>query len=118
MAIANLDTALRCKPDYPEAWFQKGFALGSLGRHEDAIACFDEMLKLRSNDSWVWHNRAIALGKLERHLTLASLVAIYSHYDYFVKNGNTLRPSVLSSATWCVLIKLQTYATLYLVTLK
>lgn len=55
VAIANLDTALRCKPDYPEAWFQKGFALGSLGRHEDAIACFDEMLKLRSNDSWVWH---------------------------------------------------------------
>lgn len=31
VAIANLNTALRCKPDYPEAWFQKGFALGSLG---------------------------------------------------------------------------------------
>ncbi|BCX07842.1 MAG: hypothetical protein KatS3mg066_1701 [Fischerella sp.] len=64
-----------------------------------------------------WFRRGFLL-LLCKHLTLASLVAIYSHYDYCVKNGNTLRRSVLSSATWCVLIKLQTYATLYLVTLK
>ena len=37
-AIASFDKALGYKPDYTEALSQRGFALGSLGRHEEAIA--------------------------------------------------------------------------------
>ncbi len=62
-AIASLDKALKCKPDYADAWSQRGFALGSLGRHEEAVASFDAALAIRLNACW-WHNRGIALGKL------------------------------------------------------
>ncbi|MBD0304429.1 MAG: hypothetical protein ICV85_20400, partial [Tolypothrix sp. T3-bin4] len=52
-AIANFDKALRCKSNYPEALSQKGFALGCLGQHTAAIACFDLTLELRADACWV-----------------------------------------------------------------
>lgn len=66
-AIASLDKALKCQPDYADAWSQRGIALGSLGCHDQAILNFDKALALRPDTSWVWHNRGIALGKLSRY---------------------------------------------------
>jgi tetratricopeptide (TPR) repeat protein len=44
-AIASYDKALEFKPDYHEAWNNRGIALGNLGRWEEAIASFDKALE-------------------------------------------------------------------------
>ena len=38
MAIASFDKALEIKPDSYEAWYNRGNALGNLGRLKEAIA--------------------------------------------------------------------------------
>ena len=52
-AIACLDSAIKCEPHYPDALSQRGFALGNLGRHEEAIASFDYALSIQPDASWV-----------------------------------------------------------------
>ena len=37
-AIASYDQAIHLKPEFSEAWYNRGIALGNLGRHEEAIA--------------------------------------------------------------------------------
>ena len=35
------DKAIEIDPNNAEAWFNKGFALGGMGRYDEAIAAFD-----------------------------------------------------------------------------
>ncbi|MEG4348322.1 tetratricopeptide repeat protein [Microcoleus sp. LAD1_D3] len=65
-AIASLDKALEIKPDYHEAWINRGHALGNLGRWEEAIASFDKALEIKTDYHAAWYLRGIALGKLGR----------------------------------------------------
>jgi tetratricopeptide (TPR) repeat protein len=46
-AIASYDRALEIKPDYHEAWNNRGVALGNLGRLEEAIASYDRALEIK-----------------------------------------------------------------------
>ncbi|MGB5596800.1 MAG: tetratricopeptide repeat protein, partial [Crocosphaera sp.] len=39
--------AVKFKPDKDEAWYNRGIALGNLGRHEDAIASYDKALEFK-----------------------------------------------------------------------
>ena len=48
------------------AWYNKGVALGSLGRNKEAIVCFDEAIKLDPEDSLAWGNKGVALKKFDR----------------------------------------------------
>lgn len=64
VAIALLDKALLCRPDYADAWSHRGFVLGKLGQHIEAIINFERALAIKPEASWVWHNRGTALGKL------------------------------------------------------
>jgi tetratricopeptide (TPR) repeat protein len=43
-AIACFDKALEIKPDLHAAWNNRGYALGNLGRLEEAIASYDKAL--------------------------------------------------------------------------
>ncbi|KXS91697.1 hypothetical protein OA58_07530, partial [Microcystis aeruginosa NIES-88] len=65
-AIASWDRALEIKPDYHEAWGNRGVALYNLGRFEEVIASYDKALEIKPDDHGGWHNRGIALANLGR----------------------------------------------------
>ncbi|MEA5516821.1 tetratricopeptide repeat protein, partial [Nodularia sp. UHCC 0506] len=58
--------ALEFKPDDHYAWNSRGYALGNLGRYEEAIASFDKALEFKPDYHKAWYYRGIALGKLGR----------------------------------------------------
>ena len=66
-AIENYDIAIDLKPNYEDAWYNKGVNLGKLERHNEAIACYDKALDLNPNDEKAWHNKGVMLERLERH---------------------------------------------------
>jgi len=82
-AIASYDQALKIKPDYYEAWNNRGNALGKLGRLEEAIASYDQALKIKPDYHKVWNNRGVALGKLGR---LEEAIASYDQALKFRPN--------------------------------
>jgi tetratricopeptide (TPR) repeat protein len=41
-------------------------ALGSLGKYEEAIECFDKALDIDQNDASIWDNKGFVLGSLGR----------------------------------------------------
>jgi tetratricopeptide (TPR) repeat protein len=65
-AIDSYDKALQLKPDYCEAWNNRGVALRKLGRFEEAIASYDKALEVKSDNYEAWNNRGIALRRLGR----------------------------------------------------
>jgi tetratricopeptide (TPR) repeat protein len=46
-AIACYDQVLHIKPDYHEAWFNRGVALAELGQFEEGIASYDQALHFK-----------------------------------------------------------------------
>ncbi|MEH1798955.1 MAG: tetratricopeptide repeat protein, partial [Nostoc sp.] len=65
-AIASYDQALKFKPDYHQAWYNRGYALRNLGRTEEAIASYDQALKFKPDYHQAWYNRGYALRNLGR----------------------------------------------------
>ncbi|MHC5757298.1 tetratricopeptide repeat protein [Nostoc sp.] len=65
-AIASYDQALKFKPDYHQAWYNRGNALRNLGRTEEAIASYDQALKFKPDYHQAWYNRGNALDDLGR----------------------------------------------------
>ncbi|TRU86842.1 MAG: tetratricopeptide repeat protein, partial [Microcystis novacekii Mn_MB_F_20050700_S1D] len=65
-AIASYDQALEIKPDFHQAWYNRGIALGKLGRYEDAIASYARALEIKPDDHEAWNNRENALRNLGR----------------------------------------------------
>ena len=46
-------------------WYHEGISLKSLGKHEEAISCFDTLISVfEFEDSDKWYNKGIALEKL------------------------------------------------------
>jgi tetratricopeptide (TPR) repeat protein len=66
-AISSYDKALQVKPDKHGFWYNRGIALGELGRYEEAIASYDRALKVKPDKHAAWYNRGIALGELGRY---------------------------------------------------
>lgn len=48
-------------------WSNKGAAFDVLGRHEEALGCFDRALAIDPRNALVWNHRGAALGGLGRH---------------------------------------------------
>lgn len=48
-------------------WSSKGKSLSQLGRHEEAIECFDKALAIAARDPGTWGNKGIALDGLGRY---------------------------------------------------
>ena len=45
----------------------KGTTLGKLGKHDEAIKCFDKAIKLNPNYEKAWNNKGVALDNLGKH---------------------------------------------------
>jgi tetratricopeptide (TPR) repeat protein len=68
---AQYDKALAIRPKDFRAWNNRGGVLVSLGRLEDAIACFNHVLEINPDDTKAQQNRA-SLMKTLRARTLES----------------------------------------------
>uniref|UniRef100_UPI0011788002 CHAT domain-containing protein n=1 Tax=Calothrix rhizosoleniae TaxID=888997 RepID=UPI0011788002 len=55
------------KPDYHEAWYNRGLALGNLGKYEQAIVSWDKALEIKPDYHKAWYNRGLDLGNLGRY---------------------------------------------------
>ena len=49
-ALSYFEQALMLKPDDPDLWNQKGIALRSLGRYDEASECYNKSLQLDPRD--------------------------------------------------------------------
>ncbi len=66
-ALASLDRALACKPDFVAGHYNRGNALFALGRHGEALASFEGTLALDPNHVNARYNRGNTLRELRRH---------------------------------------------------
>ncbi len=48
-------------------WNNKGASLAELGRHQDALACYDRAIEINPRYASAWYNKGAALGDLGRH---------------------------------------------------
>jgi predicted O-linked N-acetylglucosamine transferase (SPINDLY family) len=65
-ALASYDTAIKLKPDYAEAYNNRGNALCELNRFDDALADYDKAITLKPDYAAVLINRGTALCELNR----------------------------------------------------
>ena len=49
-ALSFIDQALLLEPENPDLWNQKGIALRSLGRYDEASDCYNKSLQLDPRD--------------------------------------------------------------------
>src|SRR5262249_54878555 len=54
------------KPDYAEAFYNRGIALQELEHFDEALASYDKALALKPDYAAAFYNRGVALRKLER----------------------------------------------------
>lgn len=81
-AISCFDKAIKCfqkdqkdkgKERFKHAWYGKGLLILSLGRHEDAVWCFDKATKIEDNEEdtkWlakVWYHKGVSYSSLKRY---------------------------------------------------
>jgi tetratricopeptide (TPR) repeat protein len=66
-ALANYDRALSLRPDFPEAWSNRGAALRAAGRHAEALESLDRALAIKPDHVETLNNRGIVLQTLGRH---------------------------------------------------
>ena len=63
-ALVYVTKAVKLKPDFAEAWYNKGMTHGKLGQHKEALACYDEAVKLKPDFAEAWYNKGVTLGEL------------------------------------------------------
>ena len=66
-AIFAYDQAIRLKPDYADAYNNRGAAKYLLGRHDDALADYDEAIRLKPDYAEAYYNRGATKYLLGRH---------------------------------------------------
>ncbi|MBF2046403.1 MAG: tetratricopeptide repeat protein [Elainella sp. C42_A2020_010] len=66
LALTCFNQAIHYKPDYHEAWNNRGVALSDLGRKEEAISSYDQALAIKPTLHEAWYNRGNALSDLGR----------------------------------------------------
>jgi tetratricopeptide (TPR) repeat protein len=62
-AIASYEKATNLKPDYHEAWTNRGNTLVSLEKLSEAIASYDKAIELKPDYCEAWYNKAFTLRK-------------------------------------------------------
>jgi tetratricopeptide (TPR) repeat protein len=63
-AIEDYDQAIKLKPDYTDAYINRGDARGKLGDDKGAIADYDQAIKLKPDFTYAYINRGNARGNL------------------------------------------------------
>jgi CHAT domain-containing protein len=86
--VRSYDKAIEFKPDFHEAWYNRGVALGNLGLIEDAIASYDKALEIKIDFHQAWLNRGIAAGNSDScNQLLASLSSIARQNPHLNQRG-------------------------------
>jgi tetratricopeptide (TPR) repeat protein len=67
MRIVSFEQAIKIKPDYHDAWSNRGNALRKLERYEEAIASYDQAIKFKPDFYQAWCNRGFTLNELEKY---------------------------------------------------
>ena len=107
VASAYYTGAIELKPDYEEAWNNKGNALYSLGKVDDAIKCYDKAIEIHPEYAEAWNNKGTALKKKgledEALRCYNRAIEIDSEYkDAWMNKGNTLfNQKLLGDALKC-----------------
>ena len=57
-SLKIFDKAIEIKPDYHQAWYNRGIALRQLGRLEQAIASYDKAIEIKPDKHEAWYNKA------------------------------------------------------------
>ncbi|MFB2877976.1 TPR end-of-group domain-containing protein [Floridanema aerugineum] len=57
-AILAYDEALKLKPDYHDAWYNRGIDLAKLGRFYEAIDSFNKVLEIKPDNPHAFYNKA------------------------------------------------------------
>ena len=58
LALKGYEKAIELKPDYAEAWDNKGAALSKLKRYEDALEAHEKAIELKPDLANAWFNKA------------------------------------------------------------
>ncbi|MDJ0743339.1 MAG: tetratricopeptide repeat protein [Xenococcaceae cyanobacterium MO_167.B27] len=66
-AIAAFDQAVSIKPDFVEAWTNKGFAQGKLGRHLEKFSSCARATHIAPDFAEAWNCRGLARGDLRQY---------------------------------------------------
>ncbi|NEO82937.1 MAG: tetratricopeptide repeat protein [Spirulina sp. SIO3F2] len=73
-AIAFWDQAIELKPDYYQAWGNRGLGLKNLKQHQAALESYDQALKIAPDFYKAWYNRGLVLDELQQY---AEAIAAY-----------------------------------------
>jgi hypothetical protein len=65
--VESYERAIALKPDYAEAYNNRGIALGALDRPADALQSYERAIALRPDYAEAFYNRGNALRELHRH---------------------------------------------------
>ncbi len=57
----------RIDPADVAGWYNEGCALATLGRHEEAVDCYDKALRIDPREAAAWFNKGVSLSALGRH---------------------------------------------------
>ena len=66
LALAEANKRTELVPNSADAWYDKGNALGKLGRSEEALTAYDMAIKIKPNHTMAWYGRSNALNRLGR----------------------------------------------------
>lgn len=66
-AILAYYKAIKIKPNYALAWYNRGVALNELQRYSEAVTSYDKAIKFQPKDYEAWYNRGVALNELQRY---------------------------------------------------
>jgi tetratricopeptide (TPR) repeat protein len=71
-ALTCCERAMQLKPDFAEAYCNKGAVLGNMNRNTEALACYDHAIQIKPDYAKPWSNKSAALrllGRSEEALT-------------------------------------------------
>ncbi|MEM8718598.1 MAG: tetratricopeptide repeat protein, partial [Cyanobacteria bacterium P01_G01_bin.39] len=69
--LASYERTVEIDPNDDETWYNRGVALGELGRLEEALASYDRAIEIKPDYDSAWYNRGntlFDLGRLEEAL--------------------------------------------------
>ena len=109
-AIASYDKAIGLRPDYAEAYANRGNALRDLKHPDEALASYDTAIALKPDYAEAHNNRGMVLQDLKRPdeaiASYEKAIALKSDYAQAYSNrGNTLRTSGVPGRPWRAMMR-------------
>ncbi|MFM8244383.1 MAG: tetratricopeptide repeat protein, partial [Candidatus Fonsibacter sp.] len=74
-SLSHYDRAIKLKPDFAEAWNNKGLIFHNLNRYNEALSRYDRTIQLKPDFAETWYNKGNTLKDLNRYDDSLS------HYD-------------------------------------